>query len=78
MKIVFQLNETELSINDFTEKDIPKVEQYFSNPFYKGFPYNDFYDYINHLKQHKQPHGFFSSSTFPPAMNIYLTAGQDY
>ena len=46
MKVVFQFNETELSINDFTDKDIPKVEQYFSNPFYKGFPYKDFYDYI--------------------------------
>lgn len=78
MRVIFQLNETELSISDFTDKDIPKVEQYFYSPFRKGFPYKDFYEYINELKGNKREHGYFSSCDFMPSMNIYLTAGIDY
>lgn len=78
MKVIFQFNQTELSIDDFTDKDIPKVEQYFSNPFYKGFPYKDFYEYVNELKQYKRTHGYFKSSTFQPGINIYLSTEQDY
>lgn len=78
MKVIFQLNETELSINDFTDKDIPKVEQYFYRPFYKGFPHKAFCDYVNELKEYKRDHGYFSSCDFMPGMDIYLTAGIDY
>ena len=74
MKITFQNNDKVLTIVDFKDSDIPYVEQYYYNPYARGnkFPYTDFYNYIQELKEFNRKNGYFKSSEFVPGMTIEL------
>ena len=74
VKVVFQINDTQLTIDDFVDSDIPMVEQYFFNSYYgdNDFPKEEFYDYLEYVKQSRGKRGYLKTCDFAPAMEILV------
>lgn len=79
INVQFEFNggKKSLTINDFKETDIPRVEEYFYCPYARGNTFNkrDFYEYINDLQQGGKCNGYMKQSEFPPDM--YITLEED-
>ena len=74
VKVVFQINDTQLTIDDFVDSDIPMVEQYFFNPYYgdNTFPRKDFYEYLECVKDSRSKRGYLKTHNFVPVMEIFV------
>lgn len=74
VKVVFQANDIQLTIDDFIDSDIPIVEQYFFNPYYgdNTFPRKDFYEYLEYVKHSKSKCGYLKTCNYMPAMEIFV------
>lgn len=73
IKVVFQVNDTQLIVDNFIDSDIPMVEQYFFNPYYgdNSFPKKDFYEYLEYVKDSRGKRGHLKTCNFAPAMEIF-------
>ena len=76
INVQFEFNggEKSLTIKDFKETDIPRVEEYFYRPYARGntLDRRSFYKYIEELKQFHRLSGHMKQSDFPPYMYITL------
>ena len=79
INVLFEVNggQKSLQVNDFTEKDIPRVEEYFYRPYARGNTFNkrDFDEYIKDLNIVGKRDGYMKQSEFPPDM--YITIEED-
>ena len=68
MNVLFKFNNKTLIVDDFSETDIPEVEELFS----AQFPVREFEDYVRLLVECGMQEGYLNCSDFPAHMTIYL------
>lgn len=75
MRVECQKNEKKMEIENFTDNDFQKVEEYFYQEYFqsKYIDRRGFYEYVDIMKQSGKTYGCIMESDFPISIYIYLS-----